>query len=121
MMFIFFCLFMAKLGFTQTNRVKTTRNEKYLFGSESYPGAKKNEVFLLSISTDGCDLYFDGIIHPYYTRGEKINYFNTITWESKRLGTVAYDTTGVVLTGFRPVFVNIKEYLRITQTILIKM
>ena len=113
-LFLMFCI----LGFICFSQPKLRK--KYHFGDSTYPGARSNEVYLLSVSVKGDSVYTDGNRYAFmdtikYFQGDTLKHqirenYELITWMTKRLGTTSFDTAGFVLKNYKPVFVKKLEF-----------
>lgn len=100
---------------------------KYSFGSKTYPGIKPGEMFIGYVSTE---YYYEmdekGDFKRHYFRDtdttdsfekyhdslHSISFLSEDMFiKTKRLGNVAYYSSGDTMKGYRPIFVNEKEYL----------
>jgi hypothetical protein len=115
MVIVFLFLSIAMFSYCQKVESKYVHVGKFKFGSATHPGANENEIFLLNVSDNGHHLYADGVYYLFFEEGCKLNNFDLITWKTKRLGVVAYDTSGVVLKDYKPVFVKRKEFRKNTH------
>ncbi len=105
------CFLLSSNAYSQ-NKTNTSAKGKYEFGSKTYPGIQPGEIFIFNISKISYPKYNNNGVAVFIfdnLTSLSIN-FKKITWETKRLGEVAYDAKGNILPDECPVFIKESEF-----------